>query len=203
MRDDILVLNSNFYPLNVSGWQDAMIKIHAGNAYPLDITFEEDNGVIDTTKISGFEVIKDFEVWKNLPIRSYDNYINTPHKRIRTPLIMICANYDQIPVKRALFPTQENIYKRDNYTCGYTGKKLTREELSIDHILPVSRGGQNTWENLITCERELNRIKSNKTPREAGLKLLWAPVKPKNGMVFDFMKKEWEIFVGGGCFDMA
>jgi 5-methylcytosine-specific restriction endonuclease McrA len=97
------------------------------------------------------------------------------------------------------FPTKQNIFKRDKYTCGYSGRKLQKNELSVDHILPISRGGGNTWENLITCAKEVNTFKDNRTPQECGLKLLWKPGKPSNGiesLVFDNMRDDWNMFLG-------
>ena len=97
-----------------------------------------------------------------------------------------------------VFPTKANIWKRDNYTCAYTGEKLTKETVSVDHIIPQSRGGKNTWENLITASKKINVFKDDRTPKEAGLKLLWKPEKPRNGLVFDFMRDEWRVFLEGG-----
>lgn len=83
------------------------------------------------------------------------------------------------------------------HNCCYTGKKLSKKELTLDHILPVSRGGKNTWENLVTCHKDLNVWKGNRTPEECGLKLLTKPTRPPNGLKFDYLKPEWKIFAGG------
>jgi 5-methylcytosine-specific restriction endonuclease McrA len=78
---------------------------------------------------------------------------------------------------------------------------LTKDELTVDHVLPSSRGGENSWENLVTCDKTLNIWKSDRTPKECNLKLLNKPVKPKNGMVFSFLREEWKMFVDGGNFN--
>ena len=82
------------------------------------------------------------------------------------------------------------------YTCQYSGKKLNKDQLSIDHILPISRGGKDTWENMVCCDRDVNSAKSNKLPDEAGLKLINKPKKPTNGLVFDTIRDEWKMFLG-------
>ena len=87
------------------------------------------------------------------------------------------------------------------HNCMYTGEKLTRETVSVDHILPVSKGGQNTWENLATCQKALNIWKGDRTPKECGLKLLKKPEKPKNSYSMKFMREEWQQFVDGGKFE--
>ena len=70
---------------------------------------------------------------------------------------------------------RKRIYKRDNNQCVYCGSE---KNLTIDHIRPKSRGGDNTWLNLITCCKNCNRIKDNKTPEEANMKLLRRPFEP-------------------------
>lgn len=199
MKSDILKLNANLFPVGVTNWKSAMVDIVSGAVHPIDVYYgKDDEGKIDRNIIDSFNIVKSFKEWAELPIRDEDDYVNSAKNSYRLPPIVVCSKFNKIVFKRVVFPTKANIWKRDNYICQYTGKKLTREELSVDHILPVSRGGQNTWENLVTCDKEVNRIKSDRTPKEAKMKLLSVPCKPSNGMVFSFMRKEWEMFVGGG-----
>lgn len=72
--------------------------------------------------------------------------------------------------------SRRNIFKRDGMRCQYCGKKNVH--LTIDHILPKSRGGRDEWENLVTSCDTCNNFKGNRTPEEAGLKLLSKPRKP-------------------------
>lgn len=77
-------------------------------------------------------------------------------------------------------PSRNAIFRRDKHTCQYCGDKT---KISLDHVLPVSRGGKNTWENLVTACFSCNNRKGNKTPEEAGMKLLstpkhWSPAIP-------------------------
>jgi len=71
---------------------------------------------------------------------------------------------------------KKNIMKRDNYRCQYCGKK--GKDMTIDHVIPRERGGKDTWENLVTSCKECNVKKGNRTPKEAGMKLLKKPKKP-------------------------
>ncbi len=202
MKQEVLKLNKNFHPLEVGEWTDIIIKIVSGSAYPIDIHYDEfEDGKVNCEKISMLNVVKDFDDWINLPVRPYDQFVQTPKRKIRMPTVVVCANFDKIIQNNMLFPTKTNIWKRDDYRCGYTGEKLTKEQLSVDHIIPKSRGGPNTWENLITASKEINRFKDDRTPEEAGLKLLWVPTKPKNGKSFSFLKKEWEMFLDGGNYE--
>lgn len=201
-KQEILKLNAHMYPLGIAHWQKVMVDIIAGSAFPVDITYATgEDGKVDLLKIDSFNIIRDFNEWAELPIRDYDDFVTTPNNVYRLPPVAVCAKFSRIIHKHVVFPTKNNIWKRDNYTCGYTGVKLTRDTVSVDHIMPVSRGGENTWTNMITCDRELNTWKADRTPKEAGLKLLWQPHKPNNGMVFTFLRKEWEMFLSGGDFE--
>ena len=82
-----------------------------------------------------------------------------------------------IPTKELPF-SRTNIFKRDKYTCQYCGKHLEKDELTIDHVFPKSRMGPDIWENLVTCCKECNQKKANRTPKEAHMKLIKRPVRP-------------------------
>lgn len=73
---------------------------------------------------------------------------------------------------------RENVYIRDNYTCQYCAEKLLHKDLTIDHILPASQGGQKTWTNMVTACRPCNQTKANRTPEKAKMPLLRAAKAP-------------------------
>ena len=87
--------------------------------------------------------------------------------------------YIRIPFAKIMShkPSRNLIHKRDNHTCQYCGAK---ENLTVDHILPSSRGGVDSWENLVCCCTSCNAKKGNKTPEEAKMKLLKQPKAPFN-----------------------
>jgi len=80
--------------------------------------------------------------------------------------------------------TRANIYARDNYTCQYCRQTYATHELTFDHVLPVSRGGKRSWDNIVTCCLPCNRSKGSKTPHEAQMVLLRKPAKPAYTPVF-------------------
>jgi len=196
-----LVLNKSYFPIRVEQWKQVFVNMAKGAYLGLDLEYETDeSGNLlhdenDKLVVTSMLTVKDFDDWIDLPIRPHDDYIRTVHSVVRLPSIVTCATYNQIRYPKVLFPTNRNIFKRDNHTCVYTGKKLARDELSVDHILPRSRGGKNTWENMVTCDRTLNCEKADRTPEEAGLKLRIKPTRPKNGLVFDILRDEWKMFV--------
>ena len=71
-----------------------------------------------------------------------------------------------------------NIYARDRFVCQYDGRRYATEDLTFDHVVPRSRGGRTSWENIVTCCVDCNARKANRTPPEAGMRLLAQPKKP-------------------------
>lgn len=122
----------------------------------------------------------DWDEWITLLPREFDSgCIHTVSLSIRVPTIVITPNYNKIPLK-TFRPTKFAIAQRDNFTCQYTGRKLNRSEISIDHVFPKSRARDkaNDWTNLVTCDKKVNFDKADRTPEEAGLKLLRKPIAP-------------------------
>ncbi len=75
--------------------------------------------------------------------------------------------------------TRLNVFHRDNFQCQYCGVKFPKDHLTFDHIIPVSRNGKTSWENVVSSCRPCNFKKGSLTPQEANMKLLKAPKKPK------------------------
>ncbi len=107
-----------------------------------------------------------------------ENYSQGPCARFLFPSVIVLKNYIQ---KRNLTmsPTRKNIYWRDEYVCQYCSEKFKYKQLSLDHVVPKSRGGGRGWVNLVTCCHECNQKKGNRTPSEASMKLIKKPVVPK------------------------
>lgn len=72
-----------------------------------------------------------------------------------------------------------NIFTRDRYTCQYCQKPHKTEDLTFDHVVPIAKGGQKTWENIVTACWRCNNKKSGRTPEEAGMHLRKRPTKPR------------------------
>lgn len=116
-----------------------------------------------------------------------------PSQKIRTvyqsydyPSVIRLRRYARIPYKKIVL-SRKNILKRDRHKCQYCG---TTDKLTIDHVIPRSRGGGDQWENLVTACTTCNHRKGNRTPKEAKMKLARKPFKP-NHIIFlrDFCGK--------------
>ena len=86
--------------------------------------------------------------------------------------------YDRLPRTNVKF-TRRNIFARDSNRCQYCGRKFPTSELSLDHIVPRSRGGVSSWTNIVCCCIKCNVRKGGRTPAEAHMRLIREPVKPK------------------------
>ena len=124
-----------------------------------------------TTVFRGFNLVSK---GKAEVLKSSDKPIQSGTKTFIRPLIIRLLNYVKYRVSK-LKINRHRLYKRDGYECAYCGSK---KNLTIDHILPKSRGGQNSWMNLITCCSNCNRYKGDRTPDEANMKLRYSPFEP-------------------------
>ena len=91
----------------------------------------------------------------------------------------IIFSVDKAFIPRVPSPTKAGLHRRDQGACAYCGRVLTLSEASIDHIVPHSKGGPATWENLVIACRRCNEHKANRTPEQAGMPLQFKPFTPK------------------------
>ena len=101
-------------------------------------------------------------------------HVHSPRHTIRVPSVIRLLEYRRIPHQtRAL--SRKNILLRDRNTCQFCGAALPASELTLDHVMPRSRGGRSSWENLVASCYSCNNRKGDRTPEEAGLKLRRRP----------------------------
>lgn len=102
-------------------------------------------------------------------------HISSPSTVVELPVSVALREYVHVPYRPANRVTREGVLQRDNWTCGYCGGRGD----TLDHVMPESRGGQNTWLNLVAACGPCNGRKDNRTPAEAGMRLLWEPYEPR------------------------
>lgn len=101
-------------------------------------------------------------------------YIRTVSNAFDVPSVIRLYNYVNIPYKNVML-TRHNVFKRDGYKCVYCS---ATNDLTIDHVLPRSKGGASTWSNLVTACRSCNSRKGDSLPEEAGMELPYKPYRP-------------------------
>lgn len=113
-----------------------------------------------------------------------DRWLRSPSVRVPWPSIVRLRAYVTLPFKRITL-TRKNVMRRDRHRCQYCGK---RDSLTIDHVMPRSRGGRDTWENLVTACVPCNNRKGGRTPDEASMSLRRRPFRPSHVMfIRDFV----------------
>lgn len=183
----VLVLNRNWQAINIRTPADAFCQMAAGTATALEVNGEE-----DIRPVAWHE-------WLTLPVRPHDNVVLTIRGPIRVPTVIVAVNYAKVPMRRPTLNARA-IRERDGNRCQYTGKVLRADEGSIDHVLPRSRGGKDSWDNCVWASKFVNNQKGNRLPHEAGLKLLRHPKPPAELPVTAFIRNfhgiaDWRFFV--------
>lgn len=131
--------------------------------------------------------------------------INSSADSMAVPRVLRLRRYINVPRRGARW-SRRAVFQRDSYTCIYCGitlgdhkkgKTMTRDKFTLDHIVPKSRGGGNTWGNTACACATCNQRKDNKLPNEAGMKLLWEPKIPRvNYLVASVdVPESWKVYL--------
>ncbi len=185
INQPVLCLNGAWQVIDTKTVKEAFISMLGGDggknppAMAIDMTFPLDaEGSIDWNSPEYANPV-DWDSWVKLPIRDYDLVVHTGNREIRAPRVIIQPNFTKMPIVTPR-PTKEAIRKRDGGVCQYTGRPLTNKEGNIDHVIPRAQGGKNTFENMVWSCQQVNSMKADKTPQQAGLKLIRKPLAPKS-----------------------
>lgn len=187
-KETVLILNRNWQAIHVKSPLEAMTMMYSDSATALDIRGED------------HMVPLKWKDWIQLPIENEnDDFIQTIRGNIKIPKVLVLCNYDKVPRKRPKF-SHKAIWDRDEGKCQYTGRKLTPQEANIDHVIPRSRGGKTSWGNCVLTHKEINSQKADRTPEEAGLKLIKKPQDPKELPSTFYIRnkhnvREWDMFL--------
>lgn len=122
-----------------------------------------------------------------------DRFVRAPSKRFPWPSVVRLKRYVQVPYKKVML-SRQNVFRRDKYRCQYCGDK---RDLTLDHVLPKSRGGRDTWKNLVTACNPCNNYKGDRTPKEADMALKRDPFRPSHVMFLrDYMPHDtWKPYL--------
>lgn len=184
----VLLLNRFFVPLRVIPARRAFVLLYAGAACAVDEAGE----------------LFDFGSWRGLPVREADDGVATVGGLLRVPRVLNLLRYDRVP-KVSIRLTRRNLLIRDGFQCQYCSLRPGVRNLNVDHVIPRSRGGPDTWENLVISCRGCNLRKGRRTPAEAGLTLLAEPRRPRWSTSAHILLaspaafSEWQPFLRSHC----
>jgi 5-methylcytosine-specific restriction endonuclease McrA len=134
-------------------------------------------------------------------LAEYDRVIRSPSFEMRLPSVVSTRDYHK---RRDPAFTRYNVFVRDRFRCQYCGERFAASGLTHDHVVPRSRGGESTWENVVAACCECNGRKDNRTPREAGMALVSKPYRPtwrdfdrigRAGLRRDNLHRTWQDFL--------
>ena len=188
MKNHILVMNRSWSPLAVTSVRRAM-----------SLVFRCQARIVSTENFELFE-------WDQWLVRhsepltgdvSPPRYIRTVNLQIKLPAVVTLSRYNGLPSQQVPF-SRRTLFRRDNYQCQYCGRAPGTRNLTIDHVLPRSRGGGTNWLNCVVSCVHCNVSKGNRTPDECGKPLRRHPFRPSwmDGFrVQDDIPNEWLAFV--------
>ncbi len=172
LSSQVLVLNRSFVPVHVTNLRHALCMLYRGIAKVVDGHYE----------------LFDFDSWAALSVAEHDEQIGLVGKAMRVPRVVLLQIYDRLP-KRPVRFSRLNVYLRDQNTCQYCARIFSRSDLNLDHVIPVSKGGKTSWENVVCSCIECNLRKGGRSPEQAGIKLIRRPSKPPWTFFFNHMTK--------------
>lgn len=183
LNSSVLVLNRSYLPVHVTSARRAFTLLYQGIARVVNEQYQT----------------FDFEAWSQLAVARDAEAIGTPGGPIRIPRVIVLLAFDRLPKRHVRF-SRINLMARDSFQCQYCGRRPHRAELNLDHVVPRSLGGRSTWENVVTSCVDCNRKKGGRTPRQAHLKLLRKPERPRwtplaNLMWSSVRYQEWRPFL--------
>jgi len=112
-------------------------------------------------------------------VEAAEAYLRSERTRVPVPLVIRLVCYVRIPNRMSLPVSRRTVLARDHYTCQYCGSQPGRAQLTMDHVVPRSRGGATCWENVVSACGPCNRRKGNRTPEEAHMPVLQTPRRPR------------------------
>jgi 5-methylcytosine-specific restriction endonuclease McrA len=194
LASSVLVLNRSYLAVHVIGVRRAFSLLCRELA---EIIHQEDG------RFANY----DFEAWREncddrVDIKKpHEDWIRAVNFEIQVPRVVRLLRYDKLP-SRALRLNRHTVFARDEHRCQYCGHRFSSSELSLDHVIPRSRGGNTTWENVVCCCVGCNIRKGGRTPAEAHMKLVVKPIRPKRSPLITLKLRNpkyecWRTWVDG------
>lgn len=189
---NVLVLNRFYMAIRVVNVRRALTLLYRQCAEVIDMD-------------AGQYVSYDFDSWCELSQMTStekqpgEEYIQAVGFELQVPRIARLTRFDKLPIQAVKF-NRKNLFARDEHTCQYCGRNEPSHKLSLDHVIPRSHGGPTTWENIVCCCLRCNSRKGGRTPKQARMKLLSQPAKPRvSPMLIQSMSDPryeiWKTFV--------
>ena len=180
LHANVLILNRVYIATNIASVRRAFGLLWKGDA---EVVHVEDGSYMAYDFRSWLEVC---ELKLELDEREEtEDWLTTVNFDIQVPRVIRLLQYDRLPRGTVKF-SRRNVFMRDGHCCQYCGKVFSIKNLSLDHVVPRSRGGENCWENIVCACLKCNVRKGGRTPQEAGMKLMSVPCRPKRNPAMSY-----------------
>lgn len=173
LNGSVLVLNRFYMAVHVVAVRRAMVLLYRDLAEVIHV----DDGQYFNYDFEAWRELSEFLSAEEVELEQED-WIRSVNFSIQVPRVIRLNFYDKVPRLTLRF-NRRNLFARDQNSCQYCGQQHPLSQLSFDHVVPRSRGGKTTWENVVCCCLKCNGRKANRTPEEAGLRLVRQPRRPQ------------------------
>jgi 5-methylcytosine-specific restriction endonuclease McrA len=186
-QNRVLVLNAAWRVIGTKSVADALTDVAKGAYSALDIQDDYMNPL-------------NWEDWVKVPVRQDDDVIHTTKLSIRVPRVIIAKGYKKVLVKK-LKCNMRNVRRVHNDTCAITKRKLKPSEMSLEHVVPVSKGGKTAWENVVLADKDINSRRGNMPYASLGYDTPTIPPAPREKPASEMIENkygfpEWEVLLG-------
>ena len=161
LKRNVLVLNKHWMAIHVCSAKRAFSLLYQDLARVVTEEYQ----------------LHDFESWRDFSTCANVEIVHTPTYPLLIPEVILLRRYGKLPKHKVKF-NRRNIYQRDSFTCQYCGKILPRSELTIDHVVPRSRGGKSTWTNVVLACADCNAKKGDSLLKDCRMQILREPREP-------------------------
>lgn len=194
LESSVLILNRAYAAIHAVSARRAFCLLCKGVAEVVSI----EDGHYMTYNFSDWCEISELR----LSLNEYDEteeWVCSVNFRVQVPRIIRLLTYDRVPRNMVKF-SRRNVFLRDEHRCQYCRKHFGTQQLSLDHVLPRSRGGGMTWDNIVCACLKCNVRKGGRTPQEAGMQLFRKPFRPQRSPFLSHQLQtekyaEWQPFL--------
>ena len=191
LNDPALVLNRSWVAISTTTVRKALTLVYRGVAKVIQPETYE---------------LHDFESWADLRVARGQPCIQTVRLSLKVPEVILLPDHDRVP-RRAVPFSRRNLYRRDGMRCQYCGTRFSTQDLSIDHVVPRSRGGRTSWTNCVLACIQCNVRKGSRLLDEAGMRLIKTPRRPPwspcISVTVTRRRASWEKFVSEQYWNVA
>ncbi len=175
LQASVLVLNRLYMAVHVVGVRRAFGLLFRDLAEVIHL----EEGTFANHDFHSWRVVSELRAELKQP---HEDWIRAVNFEIQVPRVIRLLSFDRVP-RQQLHLNRRSVLARDGNLCQYCGRHFPNHQLSLDHVKPRSRGGMATWENMVCACLKCNLQKGGRTPKEAKMKLVRAPVKPKRNPI--------------------